>query len=81
MAAFCQKTIGMSKNEFPIIFSKSDLTGVGQLMYQFFLLLKKPNLPERAQVLLVTWVKLNSVNAGLSPLPCYKRDNHFIEYA
>ena len=61
---------GVPKNGFPIVFSKSDLAGGGLFLSRKFFL-KKPNFPECAQVLLVTWVKLNSINAHLSPPPTY----------
>ena len=57
-----------SKNGFPIVFSESDLGGGGQFFRQHFFL-KKPNTPEYAQVLVVTWAKPNSVTALLSPHP------------
>ena len=59
---------GVPKNGFPIVFSKSDLAG-GGLFLSRKKILKKPNFLECAQVLLVTWVKLNSINTHLSTPP------------
>ena len=58
---------GLPKIRFPILFSKRYLGGGGQFFCQHFYL-KKPNIPEYSQVLVVTWAKLNSVTALLSPL-------------
>ena len=52
-----------SKNGFPIVFSKSDFGGGDSFFCQTFFL-KMPNTPEYAQVLVVTWVKPNSVTVA-----------------
>ena len=57
------------KNWFPILFSKSDLGGGGGRIFWRNKLLKKPNTSGYAQVLVVTWAKLNSITALLSPRP------------
>ena len=56
-------------NRYFIVFSKSDLTRGGSRN----LFLKKPNDLECDLVLVVTWVKLNSNNALLSPPPSSRR--------
>ena len=62
------------KNGLPIVFSKCDLTRGGGLILSLIFGLKKPNLLECAKVLVVTWMKLDSINAHLSPHPltCYQ---------
>ena len=66
-SAFCPKK-WRSKTGFPIVFSKSDFGEGGRFLCQNCFL-TKPNTPEYAQVLVVTWAKLNSVTALLSPCP------------
>ena len=56
------------KNGFSILFSKCDLAGWDTFFHRNFFL-KKPNTSECAQVLVVTWVKLDCVEALLSPDP------------
>ena len=54
--------------DFPLYFEKVIWVGGGLFFGRIFFL-KKPNTPEYAQVLVVTWAKLNSVTALLSPRP------------
>ena len=54
--------------DFPLYFEKVIWVGGGNFFRQIFFL-KKPNTPEYAQVLVVTWAKPNSVTALLSPRP------------
>ena len=56
------------KNGFSIVFSKCDLARGDTFFHQKFFL-KKPNTSECVQVLVVTWVKLDCVEALLSPPP------------
>ena len=53
-----------------IVFSKCDLAGEGAKFFNNKFL-KKPNLPKYAKVLVVKWVKPNTVTALLSP-PLYQ---------
>ena len=59
-----------SINGFPIVFSKSDFGG-GDTFFCQNCCLKKPNTPKYAQV---TWAKLNSVTALLSPSPTSRQN-------
>jgi hypothetical protein len=58
------------KKKSSIAFSKKGIWvgGGGQFVHQKYCL-KKPNTPEYAQDLVITWAKLNSVTALLSPRP------------
>ena len=53
--------------DFPLYFQKGIWVG-GQFFPRNFRL-TKPNSPEKGQVLVVTWAKLNSATALLSPRP------------
>ena len=54
--------------DFPLYFQKEIWDGGDSFFCQQFFL-KKPNTPKYAQVLVVTYPKLNSVTALLSPPP------------
>ena len=64
------------KNWFPIEFSKCDLDG-GDIFSHWKKTLKKSNTLECAQDLVVTWVKLDCVNALLSPGPSLKLKKYY----
>ena len=53
--------------DFPLYFEKVIWVG-GDIFFAKNFCLKKPNTPEYAEVLVITWAKLNSVTALLSPL-------------
>ena len=61
--------------DFPIVFSKCDLAGGDKFFHQIFFL-RKPNTSECAQVLVVTRVKVDCVEALLSPDPTWSFENH-----
>ena len=64
--AFCLRKMLFQKMNFPSFFQKVILVGGGSFYFSKFYL-KNPNIPEYAQVIVVTSPKPNSVIALLSP--------------